>query len=106
MINEYNILTDKLTIKIIKGTDKTLYKHECKDNDEKGEQIKECLTITNELNQLYNKKRELEHRIDELEDDNTRYSLGTGKPVLENPQFKVTGCPTEILDTSNNHYYW
>jgi len=62
--------------------------------------------MINKLNEYSEKIYELELRIDELEDDNQRYSLGTGKPVLENPQFKVTGCPYEILDTSNNHYYW
>lgn len=62
--------------------------------------------MIDKLNEYSEKIYELELRIDELEDDNQRYSLGTGKPVLENPQFKVTGCPYEILDTSNNHYYW
>lgn len=62
--------------------------------------------MIDKLNEYSEKTYELELRIDELEDDNQRYSLGTGKPVLENPQFKVTGCPYEILDTSNNHYYW
>lgn len=62
--------------------------------------------MIDKLNEYSEKTYELELHIDELEDDNQRYSLGTGKPVLENPQFKVTGCPYEILDTSNNHYYW
>lgn len=62
--------------------------------------------MIDKLNEYSEKIYELELHIDELEDDNQRYSLGTGKPVLENPQFKVTGCPYEILDTSNNHYYW
>lgn len=62
--------------------------------------------MINKLNEYSEKIYKLELRIDELEDDNQKYSLGDGKPVLENPQFKVTGCPYEILDTSNNHYYW
>lgn len=62
--------------------------------------------MIDKLNEYSEKIYELELHIDELEDDNQKYSLGTGKPVLENPQFKVTGCPYEILDTSNNHYYW
>lgn len=59
---------------------------------------------------LLNKQQEeinlLQDRIDELEDDNEKYSLGCEDIILENPQFKVTSCPTEIKDTSNNHYYW
>lgn len=62
--------------------------------------------MIDKLNEYSEKTYELELHIDELEDDNRKYSLGYGKPVLENPQFKVTGCPYEILDTSNNHYYW
>ena len=62
--------------------------------------------MIDKLNEYSEKIYELKLHIDELEDDNQKYSLGTGKPVLENPQFKVTGCPYEILDTSNNHYYW
>ncbi len=62
--------------------------------------------MIDKLNEYSEKIYELELHIDELEDDNQKYSLGYGKPVLENPQFKVTGCPYEILDTSNNHYYW
>ena len=55
--------------------------------------------MIDKLNEYSEKIYELELHIDELEDDNQKYSLGYGKPVLENPQFKVTGCPYEILDT-------
>jgi len=58
------------------------------------------------LNEAYEKIAELNDRIDELEDDNTRYHLGTGKPEMKNPRYEITGCPTEIKDTSNNHYHW
>ena len=58
------------------------------------------------LNAQHETITRLKDRIDDLEDDNERYCLGEGKPVLENPRFKVTGCPYEIKDTSNNHYYW
>lgn len=74
-------------------------------DNEKGTALN-VFEMIDKLNEYSEKIYELELRIDELEDDNQRYSLGTGKPVLENPQFKVTGCPYEILDTSNNHYYW
>ena len=74
-------------------------------DNEKGTALN-VFEMIDKLNEYSEKTYELELRIDELEDDNQRYSLGTGKPVLENPQFKVTGCPYEILDTSNNHYYW
>ena len=74
-------------------------------DNEKGTALN-VFEMIDKLNEYSEKIYELELHIDELEDDNQRYSLGTGKPVLENPQFKVTGCPYEILDTSNNHYYW
>ena len=80
----------------------------------------EIVSVTDELKHdtlnilrmvsLLNKQQEeinlLQDRIDELEDDNEKYSLGCEDIILENPQFKVTSCPTEIKDTSNNHYYW
>lgn len=74
--------------------------------DNKKETALNVFEMIDKLNEYSKKIYELELHIDELEDDNQKYSLGTGKPVLENPQFKVTGCPYEILDTSNNHYYW
>lgn len=74
--------------------------------DTKKETALNVFEMINKLNEYSEKIYELELHIDELEDDNQKYSLGYGKPVLENPQFKVTGCPYEILDTSNNHYYW
>lgn len=74
--------------------------------DTKKETALNVFEMIDKLNEYSEKTYELKLRIDELEDDNQKYSLGTGKPVLENPQFKVTGCPYEILDTSNNHYYW
>lgn len=74
-------------------------------DNEKGTALN-VFEMIDKLNEYSEKTYELELHIDELEDDNQKYSLGTGKPVLENPQFKVTGCPYEILDTSNNHYYW
>ena len=67
-------------------------------DNEKGTALN-VFEMIDKLNEYSEKTYELELRIDELEDDNQRYSLGTGKPVLENPQFKVTGCPYEILDT-------
>ena len=74
-------------------------------DNEKGTALN-VFEMIDKLNEYSEKTYELELHIDELEDDNRKYSLGYGKPVLENPQFKVTGCPYEILDTSNNHYYW
>ena len=62
--------------------------------------------ITATLNELHNKNIELQNRVDELEDDNKWYSLGLGKPIPENPRFKVTDCPYEIQDTYTNRYYW
>lgn len=59
-----------------------------------------------ELTVLRRKNKELKDRIQELEDDNARYMLGKGESKLENPRFKVTNCPFEIIDTSNNHIYW
>ena len=47
-----------------------------------------------------------QNRIDELEDDNQKYSLGEGKPEPENPRWKITGCNTEIQDTQNNRFFW
>lgn len=45
-------------------------------------------------------------RIDELKDDNQKYSLGEGTPAPENPRWKLTGCDTEIQDTQNNRFFW
>ena len=45
-------------------------------------------------------------RIDELEDDNQKYSLGEGTPAPENPRWKLTNCTSEIQDTKNNRFYW
>lgn len=58
------------------------------------------------VNELHRKNVRLQDRIDELEDDNTKYSLGEDKPVLKTPRFQITHCPTEIKDTNTNRYYW
>ena len=58
------------------------------------------------LNDAVKLLNKYENRIDELEDDNQKYSLGEGQPEPENPRWKLTNCTSEIQDTKNNRFYW
>ena len=58
------------------------------------------------LNDAVKLLNKYENRIDELEEDNQKYSLGEGQPEPENPRWKLTNCTSEIQDTKNNRFYW
>lgn len=58
------------------------------------------------VNELHRKNVILQDRIDELEDDNEKYSLTVEKLGRMDNRFEITNCEAEIIDNKTNRAYW
>ena len=60
--------------------------------------------------ELYHKSlkenEQLKNRVDELEDDNMKYTLSTDKLDGYTKRFMPTKCINEFRDCKTNRYYW
>ena len=68
----------------------------------------DCIeSMLNDIDDKNRKIKDLENRIEIMEDDNNKYSLSVLRvKKREEERFKVTECPYEVLDTQYNRYFW
>lgn len=81
----------------------------CRENDccfEVYESKEDAQIVCDNLNKLVEENEQLKNRVDELEDDNMKYTLSTDKLDGYTKRFMPTKCINEFRDCKTNRYYW